>query len=326
MSVELKTTVTELMEDDDSFHVVWLTLMNEIQVQTIERIESIKRQIKDRKPQQFTGQDLEKTAVANRADALELTNAGQYEHNLSLDMLKNYLLGGGADNKDLRFPFCLLKMKLDEALIQIGYMDKATADAHMMKEKLHYKDINSGATKTYRKQSDLGQCPPANNASDSKPPSGFRANLAQTEGWCGTQAEALALIQENAAPAKVWGGTQAEVMALIQHEQQNGTKTGLCHNCNKPATGPASVLRRRGTAETLPPTGRRWPQQLERLPPSPFMGRHSTGVPSVTDGLPPMIPLATPTAAERRKPTLVKPARVWNSKIHRHGMLIPTAL
>ena len=237
LDVDLKTTIIELIEDDDSFTVVWLTLMNEIQTQSIERIEAIKRQIKDRKPQMYAGQDLMKMAVANRADALELTNAGQYEHNLSLDMLKNYLLGGGADNEDFRFPLRLLKIKLDEQLIQIGYMDKAAADAHMLTEKLHYKDINNGATKTYRKQKDLGQWPPAKNASDSKaPPAGYGAHLAQTQEWCGTQAEVLAMIQKQAAPeaTKVWGGTQAEVLALIQNEQQNRTKTGVCHNCNKP--------------------------------------------------------------------------------------------
>ena len=43
LAVDLKTTITELIDDDDSFHVVWLTLMNEIQTQTIERIESLKK-------------------------------------------------------------------------------------------------------------------------------------------------------------------------------------------------------------------------------------------------------------------------------------------
>ncbi len=98
LGVDLKTTITELVEDDDSFHVVWLTLMNEIQTQSIERIESTKKQIKDRKPQLYAGQDLMKMAVANRADAAELFNGGQYDHNLTLNMLKNFLLAGGTDN------------------------------------------------------------------------------------------------------------------------------------------------------------------------------------------------------------------------------------
>ena len=46
--------------------------MNEIQVQTVERIESIKKEIKDHRPQQYPGQDLEKLAVQFRAGAMEL--------------------------------------------------------------------------------------------------------------------------------------------------------------------------------------------------------------------------------------------------------------
>ena len=34
------------------------------------------------------------------------------------------------------------------------YMDEVQADAHMIKQKLHYKDINSSATKVYCKQFD----------------------------------------------------------------------------------------------------------------------------------------------------------------------------
>ena len=59
----LAEIVSEKLEETDSFHhVVWLELMNEIQVQTVERIESIKKEIKDQRPQQYLGQDLEKLA------------------------------------------------------------------------------------------------------------------------------------------------------------------------------------------------------------------------------------------------------------------------
>jgi hypothetical protein len=55
-----------------------------VQVQTIERIEAIKKQIQDHRPQEYPGQDLEKLAVDFCAGALELHNAGQYKHNLTL--------------------------------------------------------------------------------------------------------------------------------------------------------------------------------------------------------------------------------------------------
>ena len=144
--------------------------MNEIQVQTVERIESIKEEIKDRRPQQNSGQDVERMAVHFRGAALELSNAGQYEHNLTLTMLKAYLVAGGTDNEVYRYSLRDLKSRLDDKLLAIGYFNKAQADAHMIKHKLHFNDINSSATKAYGKQFDRGEWPPTKNLPDSKAP------------------------------------------------------------------------------------------------------------------------------------------------------------
>jgi hypothetical protein len=227
----LAETISKKLEETGSFHVVWLELMNEIQVQTIERMEAIKKELKDRRPQQYPGQDLEKLAVDFHAAALELSNAGQYEHNLTLAMLKSYLLAGGTDNEDYRFGLRMLKTKLNDELLAIGY--KAQADAHMTTHKLHYKDINSATTKVYRKQFDRSEWPPAKNLPDSKsPPAGYGAHVAETNtDWSGTQAKVLAMIQEASKPAE-WKGTQAEVLALIK-QANGGPKSGVCHNCNK---------------------------------------------------------------------------------------------
>ena len=126
--------------------------MNEIQVQTVERIESIKKESNDHRPQQYPGQDfLEKLAVHFRAGALELLNAGQYEHNPTLTMLKAFLLARGTNNKDFRWSLGGTKRKLDDELLAIRYMGKDQANAHMGRSKLYYKDINAAATKAYRK-------------------------------------------------------------------------------------------------------------------------------------------------------------------------------
>jgi hypothetical protein len=153
--------------------------------------------------------------------------------------LKSYLLVGGTDNEDYRFRRLMLKTKLDDELLAIGYMDKVQADAHMVTHKLHHKDINSAATKAYHKQFDCGEWPPAKNLPNSKaPPAGYGANVAETkQEWCGTQAEVLAMIREagsgTADNQAAWTGTQAEILALIKQEG-GGHKSGVCHNCNKP--------------------------------------------------------------------------------------------
>ncbi len=133
----LGETISERLEETDSFHVVWMELMNDIQVQSVERFEALKNEIKSRKPQQHAGQNLEAMAVHFRAGALELSNAGQYKHNLTLSMLKSYLLAGGTDNEDYRFSLRGLKAKLEDELLAIGYMDKSQADSHMVTNKLH---------------------------------------------------------------------------------------------------------------------------------------------------------------------------------------------
>jgi hypothetical protein len=53
-----------------------------------------------------------------------LTTAGQYDHNLTLGMLKIFLLAGGSGNEDYCFPFRSVKQKLEQVLLDIGFKDK----------------------------------------------------------------------------------------------------------------------------------------------------------------------------------------------------------
>lgn len=46
-------------------------------------------------PSKYSGQDLRTMANDVRRIAKELTSAGQYDHNLSLSILNNFLLAGG---------------------------------------------------------------------------------------------------------------------------------------------------------------------------------------------------------------------------------------
>jgi hypothetical protein len=62
--------------------------------------------------------------------------AGQFDHNLTLTMLKTFLLAGGAGNKDYRFPLRSTKQELeDQALLDIGYKENSGAHAHMVAKK-----------------------------------------------------------------------------------------------------------------------------------------------------------------------------------------------
>ncbi|KAI2510655.1 hypothetical protein MHU86_3766 [Fragilaria crotonensis] len=233
----LMSKIKEKMDDDDSFHVVWLQLIKTIQSTSIERFEDLKAAIKARHPSQYAGENLEALAADYRKDARELTTAGQYDHNLTLTMLKTFLLAGGAGNEDFRFPLRSTKQRLDQALLDIGYKEKSGAHAHMVAEKLTFQDICRQAEDAYRTQFDRKEWPPASHAPDVRAPSATFGNVAT-------------------APA---GISRAEVLTLIQ-SQASGTETttkkGNCHKCGKPghwANKCPELNRKSGSSSPLGP-------------------------------------------------------------------------
>ena len=214
IEVTLSNKVEEKIEDGDTFPVVWLQFIKTIQSTSVERFEDLKLAIKKRHPSQYSGENLEQLAADFRKDARELTTVGQYDHNLTLSMIKIFLLAGGAGNEDFRFPLRSIKQELEKALLEIGYKEKSAANRHMVDNKLTYQDICRYAEDTYRTLYDRKEWPPARNVRDSKAhPTNF-GNIA---------------IDSNSPVTRV------EVLALIQTKTTRGeTKPVTCHKCGKP--------------------------------------------------------------------------------------------
>jgi hypothetical protein len=95
-----------------------------------------------------------------------LTTAGQYDHNLTLTMLKTFLLAGGSGNEDFRFQLRATKQKLDQASLDIGYKEKSAAHAHIVTKKLTYQDICRQAEDAYCLQYNRKEWPPASHTTD----------------------------------------------------------------------------------------------------------------------------------------------------------------
>jgi hypothetical protein len=211
----LMSKIKEKTEDTDLFHIVWLQLIKTIQSTSIECFEDLKAAIKARHPSQYARENLEVLASDFRKDARELMTAGQYDHNLTLTMLKTFLLAGESGNEDFRFQLRATKQKLDQVLLDIGYKEKSAAQAHMMSGKLTYQDVCRQAEDTFRLQYDRKEWPPASHSTDTRVPSATFGNVALPEGSAITRAEVLNLIQS-------------------QTPRQDKPKKGNCHNCGKP--------------------------------------------------------------------------------------------
>ena len=195
LAVELSNKIAEKLEESDPFPIVWLQFLKAIQSTSIERFEDLKSSIKLRLPSQYPGENLEHLAAQFRKDAVELTTAGQYDHNLTLSMMKTFLLAGGSGNEDFRFPLRATKQKLEQALLDIGFKERGAANEHMINLRLTYKDVCTQAEDIYRTLFDRKEWPPARNVRDSKAPPSAYGNAAIGNNVPITRAEVLNLIQ-----------------------------------------------------------------------------------------------------------------------------------
>ena len=219
LSGPLSSKVEEKVEETDPFPIVWLQFLKAIQsTSRIERFEDLKSSIRLRLPSQYPGQNLELLAAQFRKDALELTTAGQYDHNLTLTMMKIFLLAGGSAGEDYKFALRTTKQKLEDALLEIGFKKKSAANRIMVDLKLTYRDICAQAEDKYRVMFDRKEWPPALNLKDSKSPPSAYGNVA-----IGPKSPI----------------TRGEVMNLIQMKPRfnsggSDKKPGNCNKCGKP--------------------------------------------------------------------------------------------
>ena len=206
---DLHLILTQKVQEGQPFPEFWLTLVTSVRSASIERFEAIKSSIKARSAINYAGQDIVALACDYRREALELVNAGQYGHNLTLHMLKTFIKAGGEglDADNYRYILRAIYGKLNDALVTVGYMAKSDADDHMVKAKLTYLEVCEIAEVKYTAARDQGEWPPARSPHDSKaPPKTFgSAALAKAHG--------LTLVKSSSA------GKDAE--------------RGACHNCGQ---------------------------------------------------------------------------------------------
>lgn len=214
---KLRDTVDEKLQDEprNTFVVTWLQLIETFRRFSSEHYDKLKAQIKARRPSQYPAEDLETLARDFRQDARELDKASQYEHKLTLEMVKIFLMACGDSNEDFKHPIRQVKEKLTKALEDIRYKDYVEARRYMKKQKLLFTDVCTVAEKSYKDQKDTNTWPPALTVRDSKaPPSSFGASMA-----CG---------EVNQMPS------EAQINAMIQNQVGKALNNDVCYICKKP--------------------------------------------------------------------------------------------
>jgi hypothetical protein len=129
----LLQTLHLCFEPNNTFHVLWLELIKAVHSTSIDRFDDLKAKLKLYKATDYAGQNIDGLSKAYNKDAgAELTYVGQYEHNITLCMLKTFLEASGRNNESYHFKLRLLKKSLDTELLGIGHMSKDNANKHMV--------------------------------------------------------------------------------------------------------------------------------------------------------------------------------------------------
>ena len=132
LELKLHDMVSKKLKDDDGFLVTWLQLIKSIQTTNIEHYKTLKEQVKACRPSQFPGQNVTTLVSTFRVYAHELDNTYAYDHNMTLTMLKTFLLAGGDDYEDYRMDLCIKKKEL-KIVHHMGYDE---VKEHMTKQDL----------------------------------------------------------------------------------------------------------------------------------------------------------------------------------------------
>ena len=216
--VSLRNDLEDRKKASDPFTVVWLRLLHLITSTSVDKFETIKQRIKGTTPSSFLGENLQEIGSSLRKNARELKIAGQYDHNLTLHMLDNFVCAGGEDNEDYRFELRTTKRDLNKALLEIVYKSKTDARKYMVTKKLTHTDICEIAEGLYRNQIDNSKWSPAKTPRDKGAPQSLFGNFVTgTSSQVVTKAEVLNLIKSN-TPAS----------------SRPPPKTGNCHHCGQP--------------------------------------------------------------------------------------------
>ena len=94
---EMCNTLIRKIDDDTGFVIVWLMVIQQIQINSVEHFQCLIKNIKGRKATDYPRQNLQSLATAFIDDAKQLNVAGHYDHNLTMDMVKIFMSAGGDD-------------------------------------------------------------------------------------------------------------------------------------------------------------------------------------------------------------------------------------
>ena len=178
LDTSLETQMYENCDPDDTFVTYWMNFVLLIGSISTQRFDVMKNRLKDRKLNNYPGQDVQALCSAYLSDYKELHGARMFDHDLIMIMVREIMKGG---TEDFRSEIRPLKNKLDRTLMQIRHLSYDKKHRELVREELDIKTVLKKCKEEYRKLKDYGEWPAASHALDSKALNPSYGNMAANQ-------------------------------------------------------------------------------------------------------------------------------------------------
>ena len=127
LDTTFKMYVEAHLPEDFSFPLVWMQLIKALQSDLLEHFKTMKQELENIKPQQYSGQNVTNMDVTYHCQAL--TTAGIWGHQLCSSILAAFLHANG----DEMYCLSLITMKatLEDKLKKVRFMEHAAGTTHL---------------------------------------------------------------------------------------------------------------------------------------------------------------------------------------------------
>ena len=180
-SVELK--IRKMLETKtnttDSFLVTWMTFINLLQSDSVQKYDALSAKIASRTPFMYPGQNISEMAAHMKADCEDLFASGFYKQTLTLSVLQAFALANG----DPLYNLGLLNLypQVQQRILEIRYMTEQDQQDTLDKEGLSFAHICDKAKALYMDAMNLKKWPASTHNKDSKTPPAAFANLSEVQ-------------------------------------------------------------------------------------------------------------------------------------------------
>ena len=204
--------------ESDTFVTMWLRFVDALYPHSISTFTDYKEVVKNRRPTDYSGQDIEELCSDFENDAKKLSF--HYDHELTMTMLETAMTAGGDSNEDFKSELRPLKKKLDQALMIIRFMDSAAKERYLEDQKLSVSHVLEEIESHYRYLKGRGKWFPAMRVTDRATPSSLVSEARSSESFANmSAAQVLALMSSFQGPSFSKGPRK---------------KKGNCHHSGKP--------------------------------------------------------------------------------------------